>query len=50
MLYKTLSRTDFLAPKGFKAGAGLTQSVWSHWAYLCAGNISEAGSITKIAI
>lgn len=50
MLYKTLARSDFLAPKGFKARARLTQSVWSHWACLCAGNISEAGSITKTAI
>lgn len=39
-----------LAQKGFKARPGLTQSVWSHWVCLHAGNISEAGSITKIAI
>lgn len=27
-----------------------SQTVWSRWVHLSAGNLSEAGSITKIAI
>jgi len=50
MSYETLARSGMCLLQRVSKLAKDSQTVWPHWVCLGAGKLSEAGSITKIAI